>query len=303
MRWFYEAGYDYGRFLPLPRAIHGFVRDKPTAILRALRQRGLAMEVERGGEHRELPWEEVHTEAARAALQTSGGVARAAELRWLPGPVLRHAVLTPQLRASAGTVAALAAAAGGAWCANLSGGFHHARPDLSHGFCLVNDVAVAVAALRRRGPLPRVLVLDVDLHQGDGNAAAFAAVPEVFTASMHQQSAFPHPKLHSDLDVALPDGLDDALYLQALDRCLAAIAARFEPQVVVLVAGTDVLAGDTIGTFKMTVEGVAERERRVARYAQANGAGLVLLTAGGYSPRSAEAAAAGMAAVAEVGAG
>ena len=116
---------------------------------------------------------------------------------------------------------ALGEAVRGGWAINLSGGFHHARPDLSHGFCLVNDIAIAVTELRAQGLMtrdtPTLAIIDLDLHQGDGNAAAFADDAAVFTASLHQESAFPTPKLRSDIDIGLPDGTDDDGYLAAVD--------------------------------------------------------------------------------------
>jgi len=295
----YDPGYDYGRRVPgLPKQIHGFVREKPSLIRRALLASG---EI---GETDFSPPESVslddlaavHTPEVVAALRTSKGVARAVELpplAWLPAPLVQHIVVTPQLKGAGGTCAALAAAADGRWAFNLSGGYHHARPDLSHGFCLVADVALAVHRLRAAGIHRRILVLDLDLHQGDGNAAAFAGDDAVFTASMHEDAAFPFPKLESDLDVALDSGLGDGAYLDQLDTCLATIADRFRPEILVYVAGSDPFVEDPLGSLEISRQGMAERDRRVARFARAQGAALVALTAGGYSDASPEITAAG----------
>ena len=303
MRWFYAPEYDYGKGIPfVPRAIHGFVRDKPTQIRDALIAMGALSEgeLEAPGDPSELPLDLVHSAEVIEGLSSSRAIARSSEfapLAYMPTFMARRAIVRPQLLAASGTCAALAWACEGGWAVNLSGGFHHARPDLSHGFCLVNDVALAVAALSCH---KRILVLDLDLHQGDGNAAAFSGRGEVFTASLHQQSAFPHPKLESDLDVGLPDGTGDEAWLEALDQALEEIDRRFEPEVVIYVAGTDPFIGDGIGALTMSEEGLIDRDRRVAFFARARGAGLVVLPAGGYSPQSPSIAARGFAAIAKV---
>jgi histone deacetylase 11 len=114
-------------------------------------------------------------------------------LKYLPSSFVYRAVTQSQLAAAAGTRAAILAAAEGAWCVNLSGGFHHARPNLSHGFCLLNDVALGVAALRANGNSPRIAIIDLDAHQGDGNAAAFSGDANVATVSVHEEALFPKP--------------------------------------------------------------------------------------------------------------
>ena len=230
----FDPGYDYGGRVPgLPRDIHGFVRTKPSLIRAALLASG---EVTTGAWCAPQPVQlddlaAVHTSAVLEGLRSSKAVSEAVELpplAWLPTFLVQHLVVTPQLKGAGGTCAALAAAAEGRWAFNLSGGYHHARPDLSHGFCLVGDVALAVQRLRLAGHRHRILVLDLDLHQGDGNAAAFAEDETVFTASMHEDAAFPFPKLRSDLDIGLPSHMEDHAYLQQLDACLEAIAARFK---------------------------------------------------------------------------
>ncbi|MEZ4470846.1 MAG: histone deacetylase [bacterium] len=302
MHWYDHPGYVYGRrIVGLPRQIHGFTRDRAAQIRRLLRADGLAKVACVPTPVTEDALRAVHTPEVVAGLRDRFALAEAIELPWLtalPTLFVRPLVVHPQLRAAGGTIEALAAAATGDWAINLSGGFHHARPDKSHGFCLINDVALAVDALRKQGERKRILVLDLDLHQGDGNAAAFAGDAEVFTVSMHEDAAFPHPKLASDVDLPLASGIGDQVYLRHLDRLLAALPDRFSPEIVVYIAGTDPLEADPLGSLRMTIEGIVERDRRVARYTRAAGAGLVMLPAGGYSPASPAAAAAGMAAVA-----
>ena len=295
----YDPGYDYGRGVPgLPKKIHGFVRDKPSLIRAALLASSRVEETDFSSpdpvDLADLT--AVQTAAVIAGLESSKAVAAAVELpplAWLPSALVQHVVVNPQLKGAGGTCAAVAAAAEGQWAFNLSGGYHHARPDLSHGFCLVADVALAVHRLRAAGGQQRVLVLDLDLHQGDGNAAAFAADDSVFTASMHEEAVFPFPKLHSDLDVGLESGLDDAAYLDRLDACMSQIAARFRPEILVYVAGSDPFIEDPLGSLKISRRGMLERDRRVARFALEQGAALVALTAGGYSDASPAITAAG----------
>ncbi len=211
-----------------------------------------------------------------------------------------EAIVAPQLHAAGGTCAALRAAADGDWAINLSGGYHHARPDLSHGFCLVNDVAIAVARLRREGTRRRILIADLDLHQGDGNARFFEADDEVFTFSMHERGIFPLPRAQSDLDMDLPAGTGDATYLERLERALDEIRARFAPEVVVYVAGSDPFERDPLGSLRLTPEGLAMRDQRIARFAQELGCPLVVLPAGGYSEESATLTALGFAEISAV---
>ena len=291
---FYHPGYNYGRGIPgLPKQIHGFVRNKAHRIRRALlASRQLTPSDFTAAKSLAFSdLEAIHTPALIAQLQDAKAVAKAIELpplAWLPSTLVRHIVVRPQLRGAGGTCAALEVAATGRWAFNLGGGYHHARPDYSHGFCLIADVARAVERLRSQGRPRRVLVLDLDLHQGDGNAAAFANDPEVFTASLHEEAVFPFPKFKSDLDIGLASELGDAAYLDQLMRCFERIEQRFHPEILVYVAGSDPYEGDPMGTLRISREGMAERDRRVAHFALRQGAALVALTAGGYSEESPE---------------
>jgi acetoin utilization deacetylase AcuC-like enzyme len=307
MEWFYDHGYDYGRLLPIHQ-VHGFILNKPSEIRRHLIQsHGVLAHSMRAPRAQDALSDEdilrVHAPSVLAGLKRAKWVAQVVELvplGWLPSSWVSAQVVTPQKIASAGTFAAMRVAFGGGWACNLSGGFHHARPDLCHGFCLLNDVAAAVARLRGEGLRKRVLVLDLDLHQGDGNTAAFASDADTFTASLHQDSAFPHPKLVSDLDVSLPDGTDDAAYLAALDAALAQISTRFAPEVIVYIAGVDPFVDDPMSALRVSKPGLAERDARVARFAKASGCGLIALPAGGYCAHSPALHAQGFAQIAHI---
>ncbi len=188
--------------------------------------------------------------------------------------------------------AARAALLGGEGVAmNLAGGTHHAHIDRGAGFCVFNDVAVAARLMqaewhRRRGPaagLLRVLVVDLDVHQGDGTASIFADDDSVFTLSLHGGRNFPVRKARSDLDIELPDGCDDATYLDALDAALATAFARLPaPGLAFYLAGADAHEGDRLGRLKLSAAGLAERDRRVLQALGARRVPVALAMAGGY---------------------
>jgi acetoin utilization deacetylase AcuC-like enzyme len=170
---------------------------------------------------------------------------------------------------------------------NLAGGTHHAYADRGSGFCVFNDVAVAARSMgedaRRRGqPPPAIAVVDLDVHQGNGTASILAVDDTVFTLSLHGEKNFPFRKEASDLDVGLPDGCDDAHYLAALDGALAALLDRFAPDFVFYLAGADPYVGDRLGRLDLTVEGLADRDRRVFDWAATLGCPVAVAMAGGY---------------------
>lgn len=304
MNFFYSPRYDLGRGLPM-RTVHGFVLDRPSRTKAALiNDHGVDPTAFTAPPLASLAdFEVVHSARVLASLRAGDGVARAVEmpfLRYLPSMMTRRAVVDPQVAAAGGTVAAIRAAADGAWSANLSGGFHHARPDLAHGFCLVNDVALAVAVLRRDGLHRKFLTIDLDAHQGDGNAAAFDGDNSVMTVSLHEQALFPHPKLGSTIDVGLRSGIGDDDYLGHVEATLNVIGRRFKPDIVVYVAGVDPFVGDPLSTLRVSKDGLRRRDEHVARFARTMEAGLVVLPAGGYTADSPGLSAAGMAVIAQL---
>jgi len=174
--------------------------------------------------------------------------------------------------------------------ANLAGGTHHAYAHKGSGYCVFNDVAVAARLMqaewhRLRRRLLRVLVIDLDVHQGNGTAAIFRDDPTVFTLSLHGAKNFPFRKEASDLDVELPDGCDDAAYLQALDTALTAAWARHgsqPPTLAFYLAGADPHENDRLGRLKLTAQGLAERDRRVLTALRQRRIPVALSMAGGY---------------------
>lgn len=182
-----------------------------------------------------------------------------------------------------GTVlAARLALAHGIAC-NTAGGSHHAHSDHGAGYCVFNDVVVAGRALLAEGAIRRVLVIDLDVHQGDGTAAMCAGDPRLFTFSMHCERNFPAAKAVSDRDVALPAGLDDAGYLEILDRELRALLPRVDPDLVFYNAGVDPHAEDRLGRLALTDAGLAARERTVLGACRARGVPVAGVLGGGYT--------------------
>lgn len=189
-----------------------------------------------------------------------------------------------------GTMNACLAAVHDGLAGNLAGGTHHAHPDSGRGFCVLNDVAVALRALRRSGWIRRALVVDLDVHQGDGTAFIFGgerAWPAggVYTFSMHGAKNYPFHKPPSTRDVPLPDGTDDDAYLATLAHHLPEVIAEADPDLVVYLAGVDVIAGDRFGRISLTREGLAARDRAVAEIVRQSGVPLCLLLSGGYATR------------------
>ncbi len=146
---------------------------------------------------------------------------------------------------------------------NLAGGTHHAFPDHGEGFCVFNDVAVAIRVLQREGKITRAAIVDLDVHQGNGTAAIFAGDPDVFTFSMHGARNYPFRKEPSRLDVELEDGCDDATFLGLLGRHLEGVLDQARPDLVIYVAGADPYAGDRLGRLALTIEGLARRDAMV----------------------------------------
>jgi acetoin utilization deacetylase AcuC-like enzyme len=211
----------------------------------------------------------------------SDGLSRAESLRL--GRHFSPELLQRALHSAGGTLAALEDALRGGLGLNLGGGTHHAYPAHAEGYSLFNDVAVAVAKARREGFGGRVLVVDLDVHQGNGTAVFFRHDPSVFTLSVHAQHNYPQLKERSDLDIGLPDRTGDTEYLTALEPALEQ-AFAFRPELVFFNAGVDVLAGDRLGRLALSLEGLLERNRRVYRKVRESGAALVVVGGGGYHP-------------------
>ncbi len=193
--------------------------------------------------------------------------------------------------ASAGTLLAARTALSDGLAGNLAGGTHHAFADHGEGFCVLNDVAVAISKLRTEGAVERAAVIDLDVHQGNGTAAIFENVEDVFTFSMHGERNYPLAKMRSNVDVPLRDGVGDAEYLETLQRNLPSVLERSEPGIAFYLAGVDVAAGDRYGKLDLTEDGIRCRERMVIDATRTRGVPLVIVLAGGYAATRARTAA------------
>ncbi len=195
----------------------------------------------------------------------------------------QSAALTRRVRLSAaGTLLAARLALEHGIACNAAGGSHHAARGGGAGYCVFNDVAVAALALLAEGVVHRVLVLDLDVHQGDGTASIFADDPRVFTVSLHGARNYPSEKAASDIDIPLDDGTGDAAYLAALDAALHLAEARFHPDIIFFNAGVDVLATDRLGRLSLSPEGLRARDARALGWARWLGVPVAAVLGGGY---------------------
>lgn len=165
---------------------------------------------------------------------------------------------------------------------NSAGGTHHAHPEFGSGFCILNDLAVTARLLLEEGVINRAVIVDLDVHQGDGTAVALADRPELFTFSMHCGSNFPFRKAQSDLDLPLPDHLGDDAYLNILSSYLPPLLDDFAPDLLLYDAGVDVYVGDRLGRLDLTREGIARRDRYVIGEALARDIPVAAVIGGGY---------------------
>ena len=266
--------------LPLPPG-HRFPMRKYALLREALAQSGLF-----AAEDFRIPpaasdVELLHAHDPNYLARVVEGRLSAAEQRvigfpWSPQMVERS-------RRSAGATLAACRAALSEGCAfNLAGGTHHAAHDRGAGFCVFNDAAVSALTMRAEGLASRIAILDCDVHQGDGTARILAGEPGVLTCSLHGARNYPFTKAQSDLDIELPDGCGDDDYLTALEQALA-VVERFQPELLIYLAGADPYAGDRLGRLALSFAGLEERDRRVFAHCRRAGLPVAVAMAGGYA--------------------
>lgn len=203
---------------------------------------------------------------------------------------ITKAVIRSHLLHAGGTVKAVELALESGLGINCGGGSHHARAERGAGFCLVNDLAIAARKARKDFGVRRVMIVDLDVHQGDGTAAISKGDRSVFTLSMHQPDIYPEKKEKSSLDVRLPRGTGGAAYLRALRRALPAAMDRFRPGLVILLAGADVCRGDLLGGLALSAADLRRRDAYVAGLCRVRRVPLAVTLGGGYRKNAADTA-------------
>lgn len=195
-------------------------------------------------------------------------------------------MMVERSRRSAGATLAAARVAldTGRFAANLAGGTHHAFAGRGEGYCVFNDVAIAARVLQRDGAIARAVVVDCDVHQGNGTASIFRGDPSVYTLSFHGEKNFPFRKEISDRDVTFEDGAGDEEYLSALRRHVPEVLDGERPDLVFYLAGADPYEGDRLGRLKMTIAGLRERDRFVLDACQRRHIPVAIAMSGGYAP-------------------
>jgi len=219
--------------------------------------------------------------AAAYIERLTSGTLGDAELRRLGFP-WSPALVERSLRAVGGTCQAVRGALAHGVAMNLAGGTHHAFPTHGEGFCVFNDVAVALHDVLAEGRIRRAAVVDLDVHQGNGTHAIFANDARVFTFSIHGGKNYPFHKVSGDFDIALDDGTGDDAYLSLLADALPRVLAAASPDLVVYLAGADPHEGDRLGRLAMTFDGLARRDEMVLQAAREVGIPVAITIAGGY---------------------
>ena len=283
-----RVSYCEGYYVPLPDQ-HPFPMGKFPALRHILLHEGLIQDKDIVAPE-QVAWNDlslVHTEDYLDKL-ARGGLSRKEERRL--GLPWSEALVRRSRLAVGGTLQAARMALGDGIAANLAGGTHHAFPGFGEGFCVLNDVAVSIAVLQREEAIGRALVIDLDVHQGNGTAAACQGDEAVYTFSMHGEKNFPFLKERSSLDVGLGDGLGDTEYTEILAAQLPQVLEAARADIVFYLAGVDPVAGDRYGRIALSRAGLRARDRMVLERVKATGAALVLLLSGGYAPTPEETA-------------
>jgi len=276
-----RASYSDGYYVPLPEG-HPFPMAKFPALHRRLLREGL-LDPEDIVAPRQADWSDlrrVHTAEYLAHL-AEGRLSERAERR-MGLPWSERLVYRSRL-AVQGTINAAFMALTDGLAANLAGGTHHAFPGHGEGFCVLNDVAVAIRVLQSACWVRRVLIIDLDVHQGNANAAVFADDDFVFTFSMHGRKNYPFEKPPSSLDVPLADSTSDKTYLDTLKRYLPETLDAAQPDLVFYLGGIDVATDDRFGRLSLTREGLHARDGYVLEQIRARNLPVVLLLSGGYA--------------------
>jgi acetoin utilization deacetylase AcuC-like enzyme len=266
--------------LPLPEG-HRFPMDKYRLLREAVLARGLV-----SPQDLDVPAAATEEEILRVhdpgyLQRVVAGELSREEVRRIGFP-WSLAMVERSRRSAGGTIAACRAALEDGTGVNLAGGTHHAFRDRGEGYCVLNDAAIAARSLQAAGIVERVVVIDTDVHQGNGTAAIFQEDPTVFTFSIHGRNNFPFHKERSDLDVDLPDGTADAEYLAALEEGLDRALAEPQADLAIFVSGADPHERDRLGRLRISRDGLLARDRLVFDRCRRAGLPVAVVMAGGY---------------------
>jgi len=267
--------YDIGKYDKIYAALKkdGLVSDKTVVTPRQVTEKEMLR---------------VHTSGYLKRLKKTAYVARyleAPSLKIIPNRMVDGMVVSRFRLAAAGTLAAarLALKNKSKLAINLGGGLHHAKPDSGEGFCIIADVPIAIRTLQAEGLIKKALIIDTDIHQGNGTIVCLKNDPTTFTFSMHEGGIYPMPKEVGDKDIELQAGVTDAEYLKILKKALNDVFQRTKPDIVFHVAGCDALTADPLANARMTIAGIAKRDMMVVEACQKHGVPYVMTLAGGYS--------------------
>ncbi|MGR3810423.1 histone deacetylase family protein [Jiulongibacter sp. NS-SX5] len=276
-----KIAFDPVYCLPLPDG-HRFPMEKYELIPEQLLYEG-SFEKENIFSPQLLDWQDaalVHSEEYIEALQNQSLSAREARKIGLP---MSPELVRRELMITRGTLDCCHYALQNGVSMNVAGGTHHGYADRGEGFCVLNDFAVAAGVLLKNKVVNQVLVVDLDVHQGNGTAKIFESEPQVFTFSMHGKDNYPMHKEKSNLDIPLESGIRDEEYLKILKTHLPRLIKEVRPDIMFFVSGVDVLETDKLGKLSLSIEGCKERDRIVFQQAKSNDTPIVAAMGGGYS--------------------
>lgn len=237
--------------------------------------------------------QKVHTPEYLASLNDSTAVARVAEvppLSSVPNSILQRIVLNPMRYATAGTVQAAELAQKEGWAINIGGGFHHAKPKSGEGFCYYNDLALAVKTVQEKNPHAKIMIVDLDAHQGNGTSKCTEKNSNVFIVDAYNNSIYyPADKNKTKVDIRVPlaSYTEDDEYLDNLNDALNKAKKSFKPDLIIYNAGTDIFEGDRVGQLSVSKEGIIKRDARVFEFAKEQEAPIMMVLSGGYTQESA----------------
>jgi acetoin utilization deacetylase AcuC-like enzyme len=272
----YDERYD------LNLGTHVFPSQKYRLVVKKLREEQLAGDEDFLAPEPARDEDVLLVHSAEYVRKLKTGLLSASELMLLEIPYSTKTVEAFWLAAGGSILAGRRALTDG-FAANIGGGFHHAFSDHGEGFCMIHDVAIAIRRLQADGAIKTAIVVDTDVHQGNGTAGIFAKDHDVFTISIHQRNNYPMVKPQSTIDMHLADGTGDDYYLAMLEKHLAQALHDFHPDLLFYVGGADPYREDQLGGLALTIEGLADRDRLVFEHARRRGIPVAITLAGGYA--------------------